>query len=117
MFTGNKRLCEGSDLDLQRQYKKAIQKYTEGVEVILGELEKDKEKATEELLCKIDKYIERIKLLKSFLNNRDDGNPHAMLLPQQPTATPKALQLPQHPTAPPIVRKTEEYRVANKENA
>ena len=117
MFTGNKRLCEGSDLDLQRQYKKAIQKYTEGVEVILGELEKDKEKATEELLCKIDKYIERIKLLKSFLNNRDDGNPHAMLLPQQPTTTPKALQLPQHPTAPPIVRKTEEYRVANKENA
>jgi len=100
MFTGNKRLSEGSDLDLQRQYKKAIQKYTEGVEVILGELEKDKGKATEELLCKIDKYIERIKLLKSFLNNRDDGSPHAMLLPQEPTTAP-------------VVKKTENELLAN----
>ena len=117
MFAGNKRLFEGCDFDLQRQYKKAIQKYTEGVEVILDELEKDKDKATEELLRKIDKYIERIKLLKTFLNNRDDGTPHAMLLPQQPTTAPRVIQLPQHPTAPPIMKKTEENRVANKENA
>ena len=95
MFAGNKRLFEGCDFDLQRNYKPAIKKYTEGVEIILEELEKDKSKATEELLRKIDKYIERIKLLKAFVNSRDDGNPSGILLPKEPTTTP-------------IVKKTED---------
>ena len=100
MFAGYKRLSEGCDHDLKKEYKAAIRKYTEGVEVILNELEKDKEKATEELLCKIDKYIERINILKTFLNNSDDGNPDAMLLPQQPTTDP-------------IIKNTESKQVAN----
>ena len=99
MFAGYNRLSEGCDHDLKKEYKAAIRKYTEGVEVILNELEKDKEKATEKLLCKIDKYIERIKILKNYLINQNDGNPHAMLLPQQPTTVP-------------IVKKTEEKQVA-----
>ena len=99
MLVGHKRLCEGRDFDLQRQYKKAVKKYTEGVEIILDELERDKDKATEDLLCKIDRYIARIKLLKSFLSSRDDGNPHAMLLPQEPTTVPIIKETEKQPVA------------------
>ena len=88
MFVGHKRLAEGCDYDLQRQYGKAVKKYTEGIEIVLDELEKDKSKATEDLLCKVDRYINRIKLLKSFLSDHDDGAPPAILLPREPTEPP-----------------------------
>ena len=87
-LVGHKRLAEGRDYDLQKQYRKAVKKYTEGIEIVLDELEKDKSKATEDMLCKLDRYIGRIKLLKSFLRDHEDGAPPAILLPQEPTEPP-----------------------------
>jgi hypothetical protein len=87
-LVGYKRLAEGRDYDLQKQYGKAVKKYTEGIEIVLDELEHDKSKATEDMLCKVDRYIGRIKLLKSFMSDHEDGTPPAILLPQEPTQPP-----------------------------
>ena len=86
MYIGYKRLTEGRDHDLNKEYKEAILKYAKGVHLILNELEKEKNNPTEDVLCKLEKYIERINVLKKTLDN-----PLNLNLPQQPNTIPTIL--------------------------
>ena len=84
MYIGYKRLTEGRDHDLKREYKDAVDKYTKGVKIILTELEKDQEEPDKGVVQKLQAYIKRINFLKEKLKNPFN-------LPQEPTTIPTIL--------------------------
>jgi len=98
MYIGYQRLTKGRDHDLNKEYKSAINSYSEGIDLIVGELEKEKDKATEDILNKLEGYMERIKELKKLVSNKNDDTipnfpspPNTIILPQQPNKIPMLL--------------------------
>ena len=74
MYIAYQLLIKGREHDLNKEYKLAIDKYSQGIDKIFNELKKKEEKETDEILNKLQGYIKRVKELNNLVKNKNGLN-------------------------------------------